>query len=486
MPSARAEAVEDPLTPISHDLEPGEVIRAFATQGIFGDDDRSPVAAATITPFSMVVFLMTEWSDGSVSTCSGFMIGPRTVGTAGHCVYDPNGLGWAKRVLAAPGASGATKPFGTVWASNVATVTGWSQRREVASDIAAVTLSSDVGARTGTFQLRAVPDTALQTAPVTVAGYPGDKTSATLWSSSGNIDRVAASLLYFRLDVTHGNSGGPIWQTSAEGHTVVGLVEGGSSSTNIGVRISQPVVDRFRAWIAGTTDTPATTPSSVPSLVASPQTLTAAPSTLSAPSGQAAYAVVTVGATEGRGDLVLTTSGGSLAADSYLSLSSCASGTRGCLGLSGSGTARIVIPDVGNDISAVALTLVGTVARNTTVTVTAQQGATSWRVAIPVRLRNDSTSSAISPGSEVATGRITAGGVPTSGGFGLIVFGGGTGAQLLAASGCPAASAAFWVAEGGDFVTYVPGSTIGAVNAAWEARFPGGIPAGTALMGRCR
>ena len=72
-------------------------------------------------------------------------------------------------------------------------------------------------------------------------------------------------------------------------------------------------------------------------------------------------------------------------------------------------------------------------------------------------------------------------------GFGLVVFGGGTNAQLVAASTCTSGSLAFWSTNsGGDFDVYVPGASIGAVNAAWNARFASGIPASTPLIGRCQ
>lgn len=72
-------------------------------------------------------------------------------------------------------------------------------------------------------------------------------------------------------------------------------------------------------------------------------------------------------------------------------------------------------------------------------------------------------------------------------GFGLFVFAGGSPAQLLAASGCPAGSAAFWVSNGrGDFVVWVPGTVVGAVNAPWLVLYPSGLPPNTAVLGRCR
>lgn len=79
------------------------------------------------------------------------------------------------------------------------------------------------------------------------------------------------------------------------------------------------------------------------------------------------------------------------------------------------------------------------------------------------------------------------GSIPVAGGIGLVVFNGGTSGQLVAASGCPAATDAFWADDGaGGFVTYVPGAAVAVVNAAWESKFATGIPAGTPLIGRCR
>lgn len=85
-----------------------------------------------------------------------------------------------------------------------------------------------------------------------------------------------------------------------------------------------------------------------------------------------------------------------------------------------------------------------------------------------------------------ATGRIVSGAIPLAGGIGLVVFGGGTSTQLVSASGCPVATAAFWATDAaGTFVAYVPGTSIGVVNEAWNARFPTGIPVNTPLLGRC-
>jgi hypothetical protein len=95
------------------------------------------------------------------------------------------------------------------------------------------------------------------------------------------------------------------------------------------------------------------------------------------------------------------------------------------------------------------------------------------------------TSAPESPANATTTANIT-GSIPPSG-FGLIVFSGGTSQQLVAASGCPAATAAYWSTDtNGGFVVYVPGTSVSTVNAAWNAQFGVGIPANTPLFGRCR
>jgi hypothetical protein len=84
------------------------------------------------------------------------------------------------------------------------------------------------------------------------------------------------------------------------------------------------------------------------------------------------------------------------------------------------------------------------------------------------------------------SGAIVSGSIPKTGGFGLIVWGGGNVSALVTATGCPQATMALWATIAGEFVVYVPGTTIGAVNAAFMAAFPGGaIPANTALLGKC-
>lgn len=79
-------------------------------------------------------------------------------------------------------------------------------------------------------------------------------------------------------------------------------------------------------------------------------------------------------------------------------------------------------------------------------------------------------------------GTLRAGAAPS-----LVVFSGGSSESLVTASNCPRAQPTFWTTDSsGAFVTFIPASTIAAVNAAWTTMFASGIPSNTPLVAVCR
>jgi len=93
-----------------------EVSPAF----VFGPDDRERVGSTTSYPFSAVGRMVSYWPDGTSSTCSGAIISPYHVLTAGHCVYSEEKGGWADRIEVMLGSVRGragnhfpTLPFGT-------------------------------------------------------------------------------------------------------------------------------------------------------------------------------------------------------------------------------------------------------------------------------------------------------------------------------------------------------------------------------------
>lgn len=85
--------------------------------------------------------------------------------------------------------------------------------------------------------------------------------------------------------------------------------------------------------------------------------------------------------------------------------------------------------------------------------------------------------------SDETRGRILGEPAPAQG-FGLVVFGGGTNEELIAATGCASAWLTLWTVDDGRYVVYVPDG-VALLNARWDALFAGGVPAGQPILVRC-
>lgn len=99
----------------------------------------------------------------------------------------------------------------------------------------------------------------------------------------------------------------------------------------------------------------------------------------------------------------------------------------------------------------------------------------------------------VMPGVQSGTAEAQAGTIiggnapPAEGGFGTFIYGGGTFAAMVEASGCPEASAAYFHNKAdGTFAVYIPGTDVGIVNEEIQALFPeDNIALGTIFIGRC-
>jgi hypothetical protein len=103
-----------------------------------------------------------------------------------------------------------------------------------------------------------------------------------------------------------------------------------------------------------------------------------------------------------------------------------------------------------------------------------------------ISVAGGATSTGATPTAPGTSGLLS-GSVPRNGGYGIIAVNStATVQQVAEATGCPIGTMALYATAGGTFLAYVPGTTIGAVNAAFLAAFPNGsVPSGTALLGKC-
>lgn len=216
---------------------------------IIGDDERQRVDPTTTFPARATVLI--TFSGGR---CSGWLIGPDLVVTAGHCVHPgPLGQHFYRDVVVYPGRNGSASPYGSCTARRLYASQGWIDTGDDRFDYGAVKLNCRIGNTTGWFGLYHTPDT-LTGATTIITGYPGDK-PLTQWRTT---DRVRLSLmrrLFYRNDTIGGMSGSPVYSKrpgcgvcAVAVHAYGTYGDPPSSRNNHGTRITQKVFDNLVAW----------------------------------------------------------------------------------------------------------------------------------------------------------------------------------------------------------------------------------------------
>ena len=212
---------------------------------VINNDDRTRVLNTEEYPWRMISALEIVTSNGRTAHGTGFMVGPTTILTAGHCVYDTRMGGWAKAVIARPGSSGTIEPFRSHEAHQLYTVVGWVDQADARYDYGILELDQPIGEQTGWFGLGVLPMDRLQNRVVNVCGYSVDRDPSQQWHSGGRVGHLESQRLYHDGDTFGGNSGGPIWISNRDGSQVVTAIHaygvGGSADQgnqmNSGTRI---------------------------------------------------------------------------------------------------------------------------------------------------------------------------------------------------------------------------------------------------------
>lgn len=194
-------------------------------------DDRIRVGSATTFPWNTIAFLYIRYPDGTEGSCTGTLVGPYTVLTAGHCIHSRDHGGFASSVSVAPGQTQSTffgvtsQPFGERFAQRGVTTDRWKSTsggsshtiREYKYDYAAVFFDQP-WTHTQTFMPIVYDD---PNGGVNLAGYPGivDNKPNTFGMFTEFGPESLNSILFWRdlqlrefvLDASPGNSGGPFF-----------------------------------------------------------------------------------------------------------------------------------------------------------------------------------------------------------------------------------------------------------------------------------
>jgi glutamyl endopeptidase len=222
---------------------------SVGSETIIGPDDRVRITPTTAFPARATVLVTF-----STGRCSGWMIGPDTVATAGHCVHTGGPGGEFRRdVVVYPGRNGGLSPYGSCTAKRLYTVDRWVAASDDRYDYGAIKLNCRIGLTTGWYGLYRTSGS-LTGEPSTITGYPGDK-PLTLWQSVDRIRVTQARRLFYQNDTIGGMSGSPVYNVRPGCGTCAMAVHAYGiygrppfSTNNHGTRITQDVYDNYVAW----------------------------------------------------------------------------------------------------------------------------------------------------------------------------------------------------------------------------------------------
>ena len=217
---------------------------------VIGKDDRKKINATQKYPWRAICSLKIKAKDGTNWIGTGFLIGPRTVITAGHVVYMHKHGGWAKSIEVIPGRNGSSKPYGSCKTSHFHSVKGWTKKKKRINDYGAIILPKNckLGNKVGYFGYAKYSFFKLLGLKVNLSGYPGDKPSGTQWWHCRKIKLVTARTLVYNIDTAGGQSGSPVWKYKNGKRYVVGIHTNGSKFGNSATRITSAVYKNLKNW----------------------------------------------------------------------------------------------------------------------------------------------------------------------------------------------------------------------------------------------
>lgn len=216
---------------------------------IIGTDDRVRITNVDKKPLKWLCSLVIRAANGKGYVGSGFLVGRRTIITAGHCVYMSKQGGWASQITVhvARNGSSAAHTF-TVPKSALRSTAGWVNQGRPESDYGAIILPQNLPASYGNFDVTVRDTSYLNNRLVNVVGYPGDKPPGQMWGHGRKLKSVNAETLVYDIDTYGGQSGTAVFE-GEDPYTVVGIHNYGDLSGNSATRITDAVKARIDSWL---------------------------------------------------------------------------------------------------------------------------------------------------------------------------------------------------------------------------------------------
>lgn len=219
---------------------------------IWGTDDRWKIEDTIAFPWRTKVRLFVKWPNiEEPRVCSGSLIGPKSILTAGHCVYRSANGGWASWVRAVPALDRTYMPFADAGAARFNSVSNWTVDEDLDFDYALITLDRRVGEATGWTGLCSITDSSWENRLFDIGGYPDDKSGGTeLWVASGIVLDYNSTNIYHNASTVSGMSGAGMDPWGLTSAYTCAVHSGSNSQYNRATRITNARFSRINGWIS--------------------------------------------------------------------------------------------------------------------------------------------------------------------------------------------------------------------------------------------
>jgi V8-like Glu-specific endopeptidase len=235
-------------------------------ESVIGVDERIRILDTDLAPWRMICALRMQGASGAGAIGTGWFIGPRTVLTAGHCVFSNYFFGgWASTIEVIPGLNGTgpadvSRPYGCVSSQRFSSLDRWTESEDADFDMGCIHLDEPLGVKVGWFSLGALPPERLESFLVNVSGYPSDRGAGEeQYHGRNRVLQVTERRLFYEVDTYGGQSGAPVWIHEEEGAPplAVGVHAYGTGGTpanlnvtaNSAPRIIPEVLERLTEWV---------------------------------------------------------------------------------------------------------------------------------------------------------------------------------------------------------------------------------------------